>query len=74
MLMNIKLSQSQLPKIIYSGGFFGKALGNVRDNLGKKALINLAVPLAEDVLPNLATKATSSVLAKLERKKVGEEL
>ena len=49
-------------------------LGNVRGNLGKKALINLAVPLAKDVLPKLATKATSSLLAKFERKKMGEDL
>ena len=37
-------------------------------DLGKKALLELAVPLAEDVLPRLATKAISFVLAKFERK------
>ena len=38
------------------------------DDLGKKALIDLAAPLAKDVLPKLALKATSSVLGKFERK------
>ena len=33
------------------------------DNLGKKALTDLAVPLARDILPKLTTKATSSVSA-----------
>ena len=36
-------------------------------NLGKKALMNFAVPVATNVLPKLA-KATSSVLAKLKKK------
>ena len=63
-----------MAKIIQSVGFLGQMLGNVRGNLGKKALINLAVPLAKDVLPKLATKATSSLLAKFERKKMGEDL
>ena len=35
-------------------------------NLGKKALMNFAVPVATNVLPKLA-KATSSVLAKLKK-------
>ena len=38
------------------------------NNLGKKALLDLAVPLAEDVLPKLATKATLSLLEKFEKK------
>ena len=40
-------------------------------NLGKKALLDLAVLLTKDVLPKLATKATSSVLDKVERKMSG---
>ena len=40
-------------------------------NLGKKALLDLAVPLTKDVLPKLATKATSSVLDEVERKMSG---
>ena len=54
----------QLAKIIQSGGFLGKTLGN----LGKKVLLDLAVPLAKDVFPKLATIATSSILDKFERK------
>ena len=61
---NVKLSKAQLSKIIQSGRF----LGNMIDNLGKKALKGLAVPLAEDILPKLTTKATWSVSAKFERK------
>ena len=37
-----KLSQSQLAKIIQSGGFVSKTLGN----LGKKVLLDFDVPLA----------------------------
>ena len=42
-----------MSKIIQSWGFCGKTLGN----LGKKALLDLAVPLAKDVLPKIPTKA-----------------
>ena len=61
---NVKLSKAQLSKIIQSGRF----LGNMIDNLGKKALKGLAAPLAKDILPKLTTKATWSVSAKFERK------
>ena len=37
--------------------------------LGKKVLLDLAVPLAKDVWPKLATKAIFSVLDKIENKK-----
>ena len=57
-----------MSKIIQSVGFLGKTLGNIINNLGKKALLDLAVPLAEDVLPKLATKATLSLLEKFEKK------
>ena len=43
-----------MAKIIQSGIFIDKTL----DNLGKKALLDLAVPLTKDVLPKLATKET----------------
>ena len=65
---DVILSKSQLAKIIRSGGFLGKIIGN----LGKKVLLDLLVPLVKDVLPNLATKATSSVLDKFERKTSGK--
>ena len=68
----IKLSKAQLTKIIQSGGFLGKTLGNMTSNLDKKALVDLAVPFAEDVFPKLATKATSSVFDKFERKISGK--
>ena len=64
----IKLSKAQLSKIIKSGGFLGKTLGN----LSKKvilALFALAVHLVKDVLPKLTNKATSSAKDKLEKKK-----
>ena len=63
MLTDRKLSRAQLSKIIQSVGFFGKTLVN----LGKKALLDLAVLLGKDDSPKLAHKATSSVLEKLER-------
>ena len=45
MLTDIKLSKAQLSKIIQSGGFLGKTL----DNLGTKALLDLAFPLAKEL-------------------------
>ena len=33
----IKLSKAQLTKIIQSGGFLGKTLGNMMSNLDKKS-------------------------------------
>ena len=60
----IKLSKSQLTKIIQLGRLLGKMLGY----LGKKKLLDLAVSLAKDILPKLGTKPTSSVLDKIEIK------
>ena len=65
---DIKLSKSQLAKIIQSGGFPGKTLGNIKSNLSTKALLDIAFPLVKDALPKLATKETSFVLDKSERK------
>ena len=68
MSIDIKLSKAQLSKIILSGEFLDNMIGN----LGKKALLDLAVPLAKDVLSklatNLATKVTLSILDKFKRK------
>ena len=44
MLTDITLSKAQLSKIIQSGGSFASWL----DNLGKKALTNVAIRLARD--------------------------
>ena len=65
----VKLSKSQLSKIIQWVRFIGKTL----DNLGKKPLLDLAVPLAKDVLPklrtNLANKAILSILEWVQKNK-----
>ena len=68
---DIKLSRDQLSKIIKSGGFLTNTFGNVIGTLGKKTLMDLAVPLAKDLLPKLATKATSSKFDKFDRKSKG---
>ena len=60
MSTDIRLSKAQIFKIIRSGGFLAKTL----NKLGKKVLLDFAVPLAKDVQPKLATKATSSILDK----------
>ena len=44
MSTDIKLSKTQISKMIQSGGSFNSQLGN----LGKKALTNIAIPLARD--------------------------
>ena len=64
MPIDIRLSKTQISKIIQSGGFLGKALGK----LSKRILLDLAVPLAKDFFTKLSTKAISSVLDKLEKK------
>ena len=64
MSTDIKISKSQLTKIIQSGRFLGKTLGI----LGGKILLDLAVPFTKDVLLKLVTETTSSVLDKFERK------
>ena len=64
MYQQIKLSKSQLYKIIQSGGSFDSWLGN----LGRKALMNIAIPLARDNLPGLESNLTSNAVNKFERK------
>ena len=64
MSTDIKLSKTQISKIIQSGGSFGSWLGNS----GKKALTNIAVPLATDNLPGLVSKLTLNAINKFERK------
>ena len=67
MQTDVRRSKIQLSKIIKSGGFLGKTLGNMIGNLSKKALLGLAVK--KDVLPKLEIKTTLSVLNKFEKKK-----
>ena len=61
--MDINLSKYQLPKLVQSGRFLGKGLGN----LDKRILLDLAVNFTKDVFPKLATKAASSAIDKFER-------
>ena len=61
-----------MSKVIQSGLTLGKTLGNVTDNLGKKALIEHDVPLAKNFLSKMATKAFSFVLDKFGRKITGQ--
>ena len=64
MSTDIKLRKAPLSKIIQSGDILGNMLGN----LGKKLLIDLAVPLVKDVVTKLATKAALPVIDKFKRK------
>ena len=47
LLTDIKLGKVQLSKIIQSGGFLGKTLGNMMSDLGRNTLLDLAVSLAK---------------------------
>ena len=68
MLTDIKLSKTEISKIIQSGGSFGSWWGN----LGNKKLTNTAIPLARDHLPELASNLTSNAINKFERKTSGK--
>ena len=63
MTTDIKLSKTQLSKIIQSLGFFRKlmsCLSNSMSDLGKKAVFDFAIPLDEIHL----SKMTSNVVIK----------
>ena len=68
MLTDIKLSKTQISKIIQSGGSFGSWLAN----LGRKVLTNVAIPLARDNLLGLVRNVTSNTINKFERKISGK--
>ena len=70
MATNIKLSKTQISKLIQSGVSFGFWLGN----LGKKALTNISIPLARDNLSGWVSNLTSNWINKFERKIVEKEL
>ena len=57
--------------IVWIFSWYLGSLGNIDKNLGKKVIINLAIPLARDNLPvlvsNLASNATSNVIDKFGR-------
>ena len=61
---DIKISKTQISKIIQSGGSFGYSLANS----GRKALTNVAIPLARDNLPGLVSNLTLSAMNKFDRK------
>ena len=65
MSTDIKLSKTQISKIIQSGGSFGSWL----DNLEKKALASIAIFLGRDKLPVLVSNLTSIVINKFMEKK-----
>ena len=70
---DIKLSKSQISKIIQWGGFFGSWL----NELGKKIETNLSLCFARDKLPRLVNNITSNAawnaINKFERKISGKE-
>ena len=68
MSTDIKLSKAQISKIIKTGGSFGSWLGS----LGKKALIDIAIPLARDNLSGLLRNLTSMAINRLYRKISGK--
>ena len=70
MSTNIKLSKTQISKLIQSGVSFGFWLGN----LGKKALTNISITLARDNLSGWVSNLTSNWINKFERKIVEKEL
>ena len=55
--------KARISKVIQSGGLLDKTL----DKLGKKVLLEFAIPLVKNVLPKLATKTTSFVLDNLKK-------
>ena len=64
-----KLTQVQISKMTWSGGFLRNMLANLR----KKVVADLAIPLARDNLPKLISKLASSLVNKFERKISGTE-
>ena len=65
---DMKLSKTQISKIIQSGGFFGSWLENLRE----KALTNIAIPLTRDNLHRLVINLTTNAINKFERKISGK--
>ena len=59
-----KDSKAQISKVIQSGGPFGPWL----DNLGKRALTNVAIPLVRDNLPGLVSNLNLSAINRFDKK------
>ena len=62
MSTDIKISKTQISKIIKSDGLFGSYLSN----LGKKSVTNVSIPLAIDNLPGLVSNLASDAMNKFE--------
>ena len=67
---NIKLSKTQLPMMIQSGGFLGKLLGPLL-RTGLPLMKNVIQPLAKSVLIPLALTAASAADAGIHKKILG---
>ena len=68
---DIKLSKTQLSKMIQSGGFFGRLLGSLLKT-GLPLIINVIKPLAKSVLfPLGLTAAASTAYAEIYKKILG---
>ena len=70
MSTDVKLSKTQISKIIQSGRSFGSLLGSI----GKKALTNVVIPLARQNLPGLVSNLGSNAINKFERKISGKRV
>ena len=68
MSTDIKLSKTQMSKMIQSGGSFSSWLAN----FGKKTLANIVISLARDNLRELVSNLTSNKINKFERKISGK--
>ena len=64
MSTDIRLSKTQMSKIIQLGGAFGSWF----TNFGKKAVTNIVIHLARDNLPGLVSNLTSNAISRFERK------
>ena len=62
MSTDIKLSKTQVSKMIQSGGL----LRNILGNLGKKLITDLAIPLARKNLPGLVSNLVSNAINRSE--------
>ena len=69
-LINIKLSEAQISKIIQSVEFLGSWL----NRLGRKVITGLAIPFTRDKFPGLVSNITSNAINKFEKTIVGKEL
>ena len=65
MSTDIKLSKTQISKVIQSGGFLGSLFSKLADQLMK-----VAVPLAKHILASLGTTAAASAIDAVIQKKI----